>query len=206
MRGPGRAAIALALVAVLAAFAAGPASAAPPPVQPAAADLGALQWSATAELVALRFYDDALRSARTWRGRRLSAADHRTLTGLRAASARHLQRLRWALQGDAPKRSDFDVVLPASALASRAGALAFAASFERLLAGVSLTGVSTGTDPGTRALLGRLLAQQAQHVQALAVLRGTPATVGLLNPVGLERAGVELDRYVRPGSSAPPTP
>lgn len=191
------------LMALLAAL---PAQGAPPPVRPTADDLGALQWSATAEIVAVDFYDAALRSARTWRGRRLSVRDQATLVALRAASAAHLQRLRWALQGDAPKRADFTVVLPANATASRAGTLAFAARFERLLAGVSLTGVSNGVDPGSRVLLGRLLAQQAQHVQALAALIGRPAGIGLLNPVGLERAGAELDRYVRPGASAPPTP
>ncbi len=95
-------------------------------------------------------------------------------------------------------------MLPDAAFRDRRSILRFGAGLEQLIAGVYLDGVTNASDAGSRELLGRLLASEAQHVSALNVLAGMPATDGLLSAVFPQQAGDELDRYVRPGASAPP--
>jgi len=173
------------------------------PVRPAGEDIGFFQWGATAELVSLAFYDRALHASLTWGARGFSAAERTRLKLARAAGAEHLRRLRYTLQGDAPKAADFTIALPDGAFRSRRPMLDFGAGLAELIAGVYLDGVTSAVDPGTRALLGRLLASESQQISALHVLAGRPATAGLLRPVFPQQASDALDRYVQPGPAAP---
>ena len=132
-----------------------------------------------------------------------AAAERARLKLARAGSAEHLRKLRYTLQGDAPKAGDFAIVLPDTAFRERRSMLELGVSLGELIAGVYLDGVTSATDPGTRALLGRLLAGEAQQIAALRVLAGAPATAGLLRPVFPQQASDALDRYIQPGPSAP---
>lgn len=194
---------AAALAAGAGGLVAAPGSQAAAPVRPSGEDIGFLQWGATAELVSIAFYDRALRASTGWGAQAFTRAERTRLKLTRASDAGHLRRLRYTLAGDAPKRDDFTIVLPDAPFNSRRGVLELGARLERLIAGVYLDGVTNATDPGTRALLGRLLASESQHISALEVLAGAPATTGLLAPVYPEAAGAALDAYVRPGASAP---
>jgi hypothetical protein len=178
------------------------AEARPAAVAPTGDDVGVLQWTAAAQLVLLTAYDRGLGASPA----ELSRGDRATLRRLRAATALQLRRVRFVLQAEAPRKADFLVVLPRDATVRRARLLAFARRLERLIAGVTLDALSSTADPGTRALLARHLAQQAQHVAALGRLAGGPLTGGLLEPVTTERASVDLDRWLRPGPAAPPKP
>jgi hypothetical protein len=173
------------------------------PVRPAGEDIGFFQWGATAELVSLAFYDRALHASLTWGARGFRAAERTRLKLARAADAEHLRRLRYTLQADAPKAGDFTIALPDRAFRDRRSILGFGAALSELIAGVYLDGVTSAADPGTRALLGRLLAGESQQISALHVLAGRPATAGLLRPVFPEQASDALDRYIQPGPSAP---
>jgi len=173
------------------------------PVRPSGDDVGFFQWGATAELVSLAFYDRALHESLTWGTAGFTTAERARLKLARAGSAEHLRKLRFTLQGDAPKAGDFTIALPDGAFRDRRSILALGVSLGELIAGVYLDGVTSATDPGTRALLGRLLAGEAQQIAGLRVLAGAPATAGLLRPVFPQQAGEALDRYIQPGPSAP---
>ena len=173
------------------------------PVRPAGEDIGFFQWGATAELVSLAFYDRALHETLDRGARGFSPAERKRLQLARAGDAEHLRRLRFTLQGDAPKAGDFTIALPDSTFQSRRSILEFGVTLAELIAGVYLDGVTSASDAGTRALLGRLLASEAQQISALHVLAGAPATAGLLRPVFPQEASDALDRYIQPGPSAP---
>ena len=174
-----------------------------PPVRPAGEDIGFFQWGATAELVGLAFYDRALHASLAWGSRGFTRAERARLKLARDGDAEHLRKLRYTLAGDAPKATDFTIELPDTAFADRRSILAFGAGLEQLIAGVYLDGVTSASDAGTRALLGRLLASEAQQISALHVLAGAPATAGLLRPVFPQEASDALDRYIQSGPSAP---
>ena len=173
------------------------------PVHPSGDDVGFFQWGATAELVSLAFYDRALHESLTWGATGFTGAERARLKLARAGSAEHLRKLRYTLQGDAPKAGDFTIALPDSAFRDRRSTLDFGARLAELIAGVYLDGVTSAADPGTRALLGRLLAGESQQISALRVLAGRPATTGLVRPVFPQQASDALDRYIQPGPSAP---
>jgi Ferritin-like domain len=179
------------------------ASGAADPIRPVGEDIGFVQWGATAELVSLAFYDRALHESLRWGARGFSGAERTRLKLARATDAEHLRKLRFTLQSEAPDKGDFTVALPDAAFRDRRSILDLGLELETLIAGVYLDGVTHAGDPGTRALLGRLLASESQHISALRVLGGQPATTGLLHAVYPEQASDALDRFVQPGPSAP---
>ncbi len=174
------------------------------PIRPAGEDIGFFQWGAAAELVSIAFYDRALHESLAWGRRGFSRTERTRLKLARSGDGEHLRKLRYTLAGDAPKATDFTIVLPDAAFRDRRSILEFGTRLERLIAGVYLDGVTNAADPGSRELLGRLLASESQHISALNVLAGMPATDGLLSAVFPEQASDGLDPYVRPGASAPP--
>ena len=67
-----------------------------------------------------------------------------------------------------------------------------------MVVGVCIDGVTNSVDPGTRELLGRLVAANARHLAQLDELgRGTAVSRGLPPVVFLENASTELDNYLR---------
>jgi hypothetical protein len=163
-----------------------------PTPTPVGDDAGYLQFGALAERAALGFYRQARKMKGTWH-----AGERARLTAAIGQKVSHVQRLSAVLGADAPAASDFDVALPGSAFATRRGALTLGRRLEGLLTGVYVGAVAFTADPATRLLLGRLLANDAQQHAALSVLAGMPAAGGLPDPIDLDTAGVELDRFLK---------
>lgn len=175
------------------------------PIAPAPDDLGFLQWGASAELARLVLYDRILHETL---GRGAPAgfapAERAQLKLLRASGAEHLRRLRYSLGTEAPRREDFQIVLPEAAFRGRAAMLALAERFGVLLGGLYLAAAAELSDPGTRSLLAQLLASESQHVAALSALRGVPVTAALPVAIDLAAAGDALDAFLAPGTVSPP--
>jgi hypothetical protein len=158
---------------------AGVAHAALPAPAPVADDLAFLQFCTIAERAALAYY------------RR---------TGDRTAARQktdHVARLTAALGADAPSDDDFTIALPAGAFRTPARTGALGIRIESLLVGVLLSGVTSTADGSTRLLLGRLLANDAQHLAGLRRAAGLPGVQGLPVPMELEAAGAELDALLK---------
>jgi len=165
------------------------ARAALPPATPAGDDLGFLAFGAVAEGVLAACFDAALALHGAW-----TPAERTILTDVRAAHRANVGRLNAALGPD-------DAVTPGDfrrrvAVGSRAGALKVGRELETLVGGTYLGGVSASADPGTRLLLGRLLALCSAHQAILTRWAGRPAG-GLPSPVDLDAAGLKLDTYLQ---------
>jgi hypothetical protein len=181
-----------AAAALGAAVAPATALAALPTPAPVGDDEGYLQFGVLAERTSLAFYRRARAMKRTWH-----APERARLTQAIGQKVAHVQRLNAVLGADAPAASDFAVALPRQAFATRGGALTLGRRLEGLLTGVYVGAVAFTADPATRLLLGRLLANDAQQHAALRVLAGMPAAAGLPDPVDLDTAGAELDRFLK---------
>jgi hypothetical protein len=126
-----------------------------------------------------------------------SATAQRRLRAARDADADHLRRLNAVLGEDAPAEDDFTIGLPDSAFLTRARTLGFGKEIEQRVTGVYLDGVARTTDQETRALLGRLLVSDTQHLSLLRSLDNEPvADTGLRTPIRVETAGEWIDRYL----------
>jgi hypothetical protein len=169
------------------------ASAQLPAPTPIGDDAGYLQFGALGERVALNAYRRAVRQSSWW-----SADERATLDAIVARKVLHVQQLTAALGATAPSQSDYAVTLPDGAVASRRSTLGFLEGLEQLLVGVYLGGAGFSADQGTRVLLARVLANDAQD---LAVLRGfhrMSIIVGLPNPIDVDAAGDQLDKLLDP--------
>jgi hypothetical protein len=102
-------------------------------------------------------------------------------------------RLTAALGADAPAHDDFTIALPKKAFATPRAATDLGVRIETLLVRTLLGALASVQDGSTRLLLARLLADDAQHLAALRARAGLSATQGLLVPLDLDAAGVELD-------------
>jgi hypothetical protein len=167
------------------------AHAALPAPMPQGDDEGFLQFGALTERTALVYYRRALRV------RGFDSGDRARLRAIAADKVVHVQRLTAALGADAPSVSDYAVDLPASAFATRAGALKLGRRLEGLLCGVYVGAVGFTADPATRLLLGRLLTSDATHLALVRDLAGLAPGGGLPDPVDLETAGAQLDSYLK---------
>ena len=168
----------------------GAASAAPGPA-PQGDDVGFLAFAVVAERATLVLYRGAL----PLRGA-FSAAERRHLAAVRAAKRDHVERLNAMLGADAVARGDLDVALPARRLRSRAGVCGLGEDLEGLLVAVHLEGVSVASDPGTRLLLGRLLAFDQAQLTWLRAVSGRVGRLGLPAPLDVDAAGARLDRFL----------
>ena len=166
------------------------ASAAPAPA-PQGDDVGFLAFAVVAERATLVLYRGAL----PLRGA-FSAAERRHLAAVRAAKRDHVERLNAVLGADAVARGDLDVALPARRLRSRAGVCGLGEDLEGLLVAVHLEGVSAASDPGTRLLLGRLLAFDQAQLTWLRAVSGRVGRLGLPAPLDVDAAGARLDRFL----------
>lgn len=155
-------------------------------------DIAFLSFATVAE----RASRDVYRAAADAKGSGFGARERRHLNRVAAGKRRHIQRLDAALGGEAPLTEDFVTVLPAGAVATKARALALGRQLEALLIGVYLNGVGYAVDPGTRLLLGRLLAFDAQALAWLRLRTGTATPVGLPSPIDLEPAAERLDAFL----------
>ena len=163
------------------------------PPKPAEDDFGYVQFGVTAELVCEAFYRRAIAAGDWTRGER------RRLALARDGDTRHLRTLNAVLAPQGPLlRSDFEIRFPAKTFSSRERILAQGERLEKLTVGVYIDGVTNAADPGTRALLARLLTADARHLAGLSELGGgTATTSGLQAATYLEPGGRELDTYLR---------
>ena len=120
-------------------------------------------------------------------------AAFRRLAGAGAKNRAGLNRLL----GEEPiTGEDFTVRIPAAVLRSRGRTLALAARFERLLAGLYLSGVQSIVDPPTRLLIGRHLAGATRNLALVRGLRGPRLDLEPPRPLSVEYVGIQFDRYL----------
>lgn len=178
----------------LAAFAGGGAATAAaqgPAPAPEGDDIGYVQWGATAELLSVAYWRQAIASEH------FTDRAKRRLRAARDADAAHLRRLNAVLGEDAPSDDDFEIELPASAFRSRERILAFGQEVEQRVTGVYLDAVNRVVNPETRLLLGRLLIADTQHIALLRTLANEVVLDGgLRSPIRVETAGEWIDRYL----------
>jgi hypothetical protein len=169
---------------------AAPAAAALPVPAPQGDDVGYLSFGAVAELTSLAWYRRALGV------HGFSSSERRRLRAAATAKRAHVIRLNTALGVDAIAPGDFAASFPASSLASRDKAIGLGRELENLLVGAYLNGAAFARDPGTRLLIGRLLAYDAEQLAWIRGLTGRLPGAGLPNPATLEQAGATLDGLV----------
>jgi hypothetical protein len=163
-----------------------------PAPAPEADDVAFLSFATVAESASRDFYRAAVKQA----GTGLSAAQRRHVDRVASAKRAHVLRLNAILGADAPLADDFVTVLPANATATKARIAQLGEQLETLLVRVYLNGVGFAVDPGTRLLLGRLLAYDAEQRAWLRAITGHAAPAGLLSPIDLEPAAAELDAFL----------
>lgn len=169
---------------------AAPATAQRYPPSPQGEDIAFLQLGAVGELVTLELCRAAARSSA------LDATAAHTFARLAAVQAKGWRRLDSLLGEGAISREAFTVRIPASVLRSRARTIALAARFERLLAGLYLSGVESAVDPPTRLLLGRHLAASVRNLTILRRLRGSHLNLRAPRQLSVEYVGDQFDRYL----------
>ena len=181
---------------VIAAAAAGlvPASAgaqlpAPTPVDD---DVAFLSFATAAEAASRDFYRAAFKQG----GTGLSNVQRMHVNKVASAKRAHIEKINAALGADAPASGDFVTVLPKGAVDTKARVLALGETLETLLVRVYLNGIGFAADPGTRLLLGRLLAYDTEMLAWLRAAAGHSAPAGLLSPIDLEPAADELDAFL----------
>ena len=181
---------------VIAAAAAGlvPASAgaqlpAPTPVDD---DVAFLSFATAAEAASRDFYRAAFKQG----GTGLSNVQRMHVNKVASAKRAHIEKINAALGADAPASGDFVTVLPKGAVDTKARVLALGETLETLLVRVYLNGIGFAADPGTRLLLGRLLAYDTEMLAWLRAAAGHSSPAGLLSPIDLEPAADELDAFL----------
>jgi hypothetical protein len=163
------------------------------PPTPKGDDFGYVQFGVVAGIVCRDFYHRALAADGGW-----TAGERKRLKVARDAEKKHMLRLNGLLGEDRIQSDDYEVVFPKAAFASRAKILAQGRALEEMIVGVYIDGVTNSADPGTRELLGRLLAADSRHLAQLEELGdGTAVSSGLPPAVFLENASSELDSYLR---------
>ena len=163
------------------------------PAAPVGDDLGFLAFGAVAEGVLAAFYDAALLVKGGW-----TATERTRLGEARTHHRANVDRLNAALGPDnAVTPGDFEHVVK---VGSRPGALKVGRDLAKLVGGTYLNGVAATADYGTALLLGRLLAQISSENTLLSAWAGE-ALPGLLAPVDLDSAGLELDTYIKDPTS-----
>lgn len=158
---------------------------------PVGDDIAWIQLLATAELVNLALLDRAADVPG------LTGRDRARVRAWRAADAEHLKRLRYPLQDEAPRKDDFEIVLPRGALASRRAFADAAIALKQLVVGAALDGSAFAKDSGTRLLLARIAAGESEQLEGLQRLGGRPPRAGALPAsLDLQAAGTRLDAYL----------
>lgn len=194
----GRARRAAALLAVVLTSTVSVATAAAPAPTPQEDDFSYLQLGVLAERIKTTLYDEALKGHWT-------VDERQALLDLKFSAMRHDGAITAAMGAEAPVDGDFEYVLPAGVLKTKAGVFALARRLERLTVSVYTAGAEGAQDKATRRLLASLLSQDAQHLSLISVTRGGRPVTELPGPVGPERAGAVIDPFLAV-PSAPDVP
>lgn len=160
---------------------------------PTGDDFGYVQFGVVAGIVCHEYYHRALAADGGW-----TEGERKRLRIARDGEKRYLLRLNALLGEDRIQSDDYEIVFPKDAFSSREKILAQGRELEEMVVGVCIDGVTNSVDPGSRELLGRLVAANARHLAQLDELgRGTAVSRGLPPVVFLENASTELDNYLR---------
>jgi hypothetical protein len=160
------------------------------PPQPQGEDIAFVQLGAVGELVAHDLYSAAAGSAA------LEPHEKQMFQRLAKQKQTSWRRLNALLGEEGTTEGVFEVTIPASVLRSRGATIALAARFERLLAGLYLSGVQSTVDPPTRLLIGSQLAASSRNLTLLRGLRGPKANLRPVKPLSVEYVGIQFDRYL----------
>lgn len=161
------------------------------PLTPVGDDIGFLQVGALAELLCVSAY----RAAAVHPD--FTPRQRRWLDQARAADKLHYSRLSAPLGADAPKFGDYRLGVTAERLRRRSRVVDVLQELERICAGVYISGVANSVDPGTRELLGRLIAADTQHLAAIGRISASAPFTGELPPaLDVAQAGDRLDRFI----------
>lgn len=142
-------------------------------------DLAYLRLLIAAELLAVDFQTKALR------GGKLRHAAHTLLRQIRADDTAHYDHLAAQLTdaGGTPATSaDIDFRYPRGTFRSQASLLTMGGRLEHLLVGAYVGAVQNVQTPDLRLPLGQIAANEAQHLGALAGLRGEPVVGKAFGP------------------------
>ncbi|HEX6701370.1 MAG TPA: ferritin-like domain-containing protein [Gaiellaceae bacterium] len=156
-------------------------------------DLAYLRLLVAAELLEADLQEQALTSGKL--SRRSTAVVKKTAADEKAHYARLAQLVTAA--GQPPATSgDIDFSYPKGSLASQASVLKVAAQIETLVLGAYLGAIENVETAELRLPLGQIAANEAQHVSALAALRGR-TVIGRPFPPSLQidAASAALDRF-----------
>ena len=189
---PPRRSLAIAAAVAILAFAltCGVAQASQFPPNPQGEDIAFVQLGAVGELVAQQLYGSAASSDA------LEARERTMFKRLAAQKENAWRRLNALLGEEATTEGVFNVTIPAQVLHSRGATIALAARFERLLAGLYLSGVQSTVDPPTRLLIGRQVAASTRNLTLLRALRGPKANLRPVKPLSVEYVGIQFDHYL----------
>lgn len=169
---------------------AGPSKAEQYPPSPQGEDVAFLQLGSVGELVSLGLYRFAAASPVLEPGQR------RVFRRLAEQKDRAWERMSALLGEDAISGEDFGVRIPKDLARSPNATVALAGRFERLLAGLYLSGVQSTIDPPTRLLIGRHLATSMRNLTLIRELRGDRIDLRPLKPLGVQYVGIQFDRYL----------
>lgn len=173
----------------------GPASAAAVEDEPAdTPDLGLARLGASAEILAIAYYERAIAS------KRFEDRETRQLRLALANEREHYRALAAAFTGTdqrPPTRDDFGIDLPAEAFRSRASIVALGARIEKAVVGVHLGTVGEYVDADRRLTAARIAASDARHLSLLSTWAANrPIGLALPNSLDPETAADVLSRYL----------
>jgi hypothetical protein len=156
-------------------------------------DLAYLRLLVGAELLAADFQAKALSSRKV--GRRSRRALKKMAADEKAHYARLARLVNAAGQPPATAR-DIDFTYPKGSFASESALLRTAAQIETVVLGAYLGAVENVETAALRLSVGQIAANEAQHVGALAELRGRSVIGGAFAPVlQIDAASAALDRF-----------
>lgn len=175
---------------------AGPAGAAATEDDPATdtPDLGLARVSASAELLAIAFYERAIAS------KKFDARETRQLRLALANDQEHYREISKMFAGtdqSPPTKDEFGIELPPEAFRTRAAIIALGARIEKAVIGIHLGSVAGHTAAEHRLTAARIAASDARHMALLSTW-GSNQPIGLAFPNYLdpETAADVLSRYL----------
>lgn len=182
--------VAIPIAALSCALAVATASAERYPPAPQGDDIAFVQLGAVAELVTAELYRSAAASDL------LEPRERRAFERLAKQQRQSFAGINKLLGEDAITAADFGVRIPGDVLRSAGKTTALAARFERLLAGLYLSGVQSVLDPPTRLLVGQRLAAASRDLTLIREMRGGKTVLRPLKPLSVQFVGIQFDRYL----------
>jgi hypothetical protein len=167
-----------------------PADAEQYPPAPKEDDIAYLQLGAVGELVTLELFRAAAHS------KSLDAGEKHVFSRMADQTSKAWREFNSLLGEGAISREIFTVKFPGDTLSSKAGTLALAERFEKLLTGLYLGGVESTIDPPTRLLVGHHLAMSTRDLTILEGMGGGQPKMKAPRQLSVEYVGEQFERYI----------